>query len=100
MGDRNTKMDLSCGTLAYVAPEVLEKKYTEKCDLWSMGVITFILLVGYMPFHGSEKEQVRKIKLADYKVKPAAWNKVSGPAFQFVQQLLVRDPDTRMSAKE
>merc|ERR1719183_2388648 len=46
----NTKMALSCGTLSYVAPEVLAKDYTSQCDMWSFGVIVFILLVGYMPF--------------------------------------------------
>merc|ERR1719230_1397746 len=67
---RNTKMDLSCGTLSYVAPEVLEKDYTSQCDLWSLGVIVFILLVGYMPFHGTEGSQIKNIKAGSYSVKP------------------------------
>lgn len=37
-------MELSCGTLSYAAPEVLAKSYTSQCDLWSLGVIVFILL--------------------------------------------------------
>ena len=45
---KNTKMELSCGTLSYAAPEVLAKSYTSQCDLWSLGVIVFILLVSYL----------------------------------------------------
>ena len=44
---KNTKMELSCGTLSYAAPEVLAKSYTSQCDLWSLGVIVFILLVSW-----------------------------------------------------
>merc|ERR1719265_2947488 len=58
----NTRMALSCGTLAYVAPEVLDKSYTSQCDLWSLGVVVFILLVGYMPFAGTESHQVQMIR--------------------------------------
>merc|ERR1719253_1495711 len=48
--DPNVKMHVSCGTLSYVAPEVLDKDYRSQCDLWSLGVVTFIILAGYMPF--------------------------------------------------
>jgi len=94
----NTKMALSCGTLAYVAPEVLDKSYTSKCDLWSLGVVIFILLVGYMPFAGSETHQVQMIKQGKCTFRKESWAKVSKEASEFVGKLLIVDPLKRLSA--
>eukprot|EP00434_Breviolum_minutum_P005120 symbB.v1.2.004515.t1/scaffold252.1/size382360/9 len=46
----------ACGSLHYVAPEVLEHSYTDKADLWSCGVIAYMLLTGAPPFFGSDEE--------------------------------------------
>jgi len=96
----STKMKLSCGTLAYVAPEVLSKSYTSKCDLWSLGVITFILLVGYMPFSGSEQKQMSLIRSGEYTMKKQPWSKVSATGHDFVRKLLVVDVEARFSAAQ
>lgn len=98
--EKNVKMDLSCGTLAYVAPEVLLKSYTSQCDLWSVGVVTFILLVGYMPFSGKDEEQVEAISKGNYKIKPDRWKDVSPVAFDFVKKLLEKDPAKRLTATQ
>mmetsp|Transcript_66089 Transcript_66089/g.125059 ORF Transcript_66089/g.125059 Transcript_66089/m.125059 type:complete len:530 (-) Transcript_66089:177-1766(-) len=95
----NTKMALSCGTLAYVAPEVLDKSYTSQCDLWSLGVVVFILLVGYMPFGGTESHQVQMIRKGKYNMRPEAWKRVSKEANEFIAALLVVDPEKRMNAE-
>jgi len=99
--EKNTRMELSCGTLSYAAPEVLHKNYTSQCDLWSLGVIVFILLVGYMPFAGkSEMKQISMIKSGSYIMRKERWDKVSKTAFDFVAKLLIVDPEKRLTAPQ
>lgn len=100
--DPSTLMMASCGSIAYVSPDVLKGEgYTNKCDLWSLGVIVFMLLVGYPPFHGSEKDMRSNILCAnvDWSHK-SWWRKVSEDAVDFVKCLLVRDPLQRMDVGE
>eukprot|EP00439_Symbiodinium_sp_Y106_P013816 s3754_g1.t6 len=96
----NTKMEASCGTLGYIAPEVLNKTYSSKCDLWSLGVIVYILLSGCMPFAGSEQHQIVCIMSGMYDMEDEEWTPVSAAAKDFVRKLLVVDPAARMSADE
>ena len=57
-------MQTACGTPGYVAPEVLEGNYSKEWDMWSIGVITYILLIGYPPFNASNIAEIYdKIKL-------------------------------------
>ncbi len=51
------------GTPYYIAPEVLQQKYTSKCDIWSIGVVTYILLSGNPPFNGNKDDDIlEKVK--------------------------------------
>jgi len=95
----NNKMRMSCGTLSYVAPEVLKKSYTSQCDMWSLGVIAFILLVGYMPFSGAEEQQTKDIMAGKFKVKEERWKQVSQDGRDFVWGLLHVDPERRFTAE-
>mmetsp|Transcript_54194 Transcript_54194/g.158231 ORF Transcript_54194/g.158231 Transcript_54194/m.158231 type:complete len:546 (-) Transcript_54194:196-1833(-) len=100
MWDPNIRMHVSCGTLAYVAPEVLERSYTSQCDMWSLGVIVFILLAGYMPFAGGNQQvQSRKIAEGNYTLRPERWNSVSKDATDFTKALLQVDPAKRLTAQ-
>mmetsp|Transcript_26730 Transcript_26730/g.58110 ORF Transcript_26730/g.58110 Transcript_26730/m.58110 type:complete len:521 (-) Transcript_26730:117-1679(-) len=96
----NRRMAASCGTLAYVAPEVLCKNYDSQCDMWSLGVTIFIVLFGYMPFSGPEEKQVHDIKIGKFSYKPDVWRHVSKKGQHFVESLLVVDPKTRLTAEE
>lgn len=98
--DPNMKMRMSCGTLSYVAPEVLNKDYTNKCDLWSLGVITFILLAGYMPFSGPDKLQTQNILAGKFTMKHEKWGTVTKLGRDFVLSLLEVKVEKRLSAQE
>ena len=90
-------MDTQCGTPGYVAPEILKgKKYGTAVDMWSCGVIVYILLGGYPPFHDDNHAILyRKIKAADYAFDPQYWDQVSDDAKDLIKKMLVVDPDKR-----
>jgi calcium-dependent protein kinase len=97
---RESRMRTSCGTLAYVAPEVLKRTYTSKCDLWSVGVITFVLLSGTLPFGGENSEdQMDEIKHGSYSFKPKYWDNVTQNAKEFIKALLQVNPDKRIDSR-
>ena len=99
---KKKKLTEQIGTSFYIAPEVLKNGYNEKCDLWSCGVILYILLSGCPPFYGkSEKEIFQKI--LDGKIdfnKNKIWSKISDEAKNLVTKLLQVDPQKRISASE
>ena len=87
-------MKTACGTAEYVAPEVLLSiPYTVGVDLWALGVITFILLCGRMPFdHDNKMDLYKKILKADYCMEGEEWESVSQNGKLFISSLLELDP--------
>lgn len=74
MYDPTKPLDEKLGTPYYIAPEVLNKNYNSKCDIWSVGVITFILLSGQPPFNGeSDKDIMKKVRAGKFSFEGKIW---------------------------
>ena len=100
-----TEESLSLGSPLYMAPELhLSQAYTEKVDVWSLGVIASILLIGDMPFGGAgirtEDEIVKQIVNEGCDFTKSHWQKVNPDALEFVKRCLVIDIAQRASVAE
>jgi tRNA A-37 threonylcarbamoyl transferase component Bud32 len=94
-------LDEIVGTSYYVAPEVLKSKYSASCDLWSLGVIVYAMLVGYPPYEGANDYDItNKIMREEVSFEGKEWSIVSSQAMDFVKRLLNRNPLTRMTVTE
>ncbi|KAL7578727.1 hypothetical protein ACA910_015961 [Epithemia clementina (nom. ined.)] len=92
-------MQTKVGTPYYVAPEVLRREYTKSCDIWSIGVITYILLCGYPPFYGDSDTQIfESVKVGRFDFPSPEWDEISQSAKDFVIALLKKDPLERPTA--
>lgn len=89
-----------CGTPGYVAPEILEgKPYDTQADMWSLGVIVYILLGGYPPFiEQNQRELFRKIRKGQYEFHEEYWGQVSDEAKGLISKLLTVNPAQRYDA--
>ncbi|XP_023810908.1 MAP kinase-activated protein kinase 2 isoform X2 [Oryzias latipes] len=92
-----------CYTPYYVAPEVLgPEKYDKSCDMWSLGVIMYILLCGFPPFYSNTGQAIspgmkRRIRMGQYEFPKPEWSEVSQEAKDLIHQLLKTDPSERMT---
>jgi serine/threonine protein kinase len=91
-----------CGTPGYVAAEILEgKPYDTQADMWSIGVIVYILLGGYPPFiEQNQRTLFRKIRKGQYEFHEEYWGQVSDDAKDLIRNLLVVDPDKRFTSDD
>ena len=89
------------GTPFYIAPEVLNNNYDEKCDLWSCGVILYVMLSGEPPFYGENDDEIySQILTADVKFDQNIWEDISEEAKDLIRKLLVKNQKNRLSAVE
>ncbi|CAN6855143.1 unnamed protein product [Brassica oleracea] len=89
------------GSAYYVAPEVLKRRSGPESDVWSIGVITYILLCGRRPFWDRTEDGIFKEVLRnkpDFRRKP--WSTISDSAKDFIKKLLVKDPRARLTASQ
>eukprot|EP00440_Ansanella_granifera_P010948 gb/GFBE01011872.1/.p1 GENE.gb/GFBE01011872.1/~~gb/GFBE01011872.1/.p1 ORF type:complete len:500 (+),score=152.57 gb/GFBE01011872.1/:1-1500(+) len=94
-------LQTKAGTPYYVAPQVLQGKYDQAADLWSCGVIMYVLLCGYPPFHGdSDSEVLAKVRLGNFTFNPADWKNVSDDAKTLIRNLLKMNPKDRFTAEQ
>lgn len=98
---QNQVMNETYGTAYYIAPEILNQNYTEKCDVWSCGVIMYILLSGTPPFPGrDDKEILRKVKLGKYGFDDPVWLNVSEDAKKLIKKMMELDQTKRPNAQQ
>ena len=96
---KNENLKEIFGTPYYIAPEVLNKNYNKKCDIWSCGVIMYILISGSPPFNGKSNEEISfKIKKGSFTFKEEEWKYVSIEAKDLIRKMLVYDFRKRYNA--
>mmetsp|Transcript_8889 Transcript_8889/g.22399 ORF Transcript_8889/g.22399 Transcript_8889/m.22399 type:complete len:500 (+) Transcript_8889:126-1625(+) len=89
------------GTPYYVAPQVLAGKYDQLSDLWSIGVIMYVLLCGYPPFFGeTDAEVLSKVRLGNFSFNAADWKNISEDAKALIRMLLKMNPRDRFTAQQ
>lgn len=97
--DESPEMKTKAGTPYYVSPQVLSGSFDCKCDIWSAGVLFYILLCGYPPFYGdTDNEILKRVKKGTFDFKGKEWKKVSNEAKDLIKCCLTMDPDKRISA--
>jgi len=95
------QLQTPCYTPYYVAPEVLgPEKYDKSCDIWSLGVIMYILICGYPPFYSHHGQPIspgmkRRIRGGQYEFPKPEWNNVSNDCKNLIRDCLKTNPDER-----
>lgn len=88
------RMKTKAGTAFFMAPEVIIQNYTKECDLWSIGVILYVMLSGYPPFFGNnEREILENVLAGKYDFDDEVWNSISDEAKDLIGKLLVPESE-------
>ena len=99
--EQNKKDNIIVGSIYYLAPEVLNREYNEKCDTWSVGVILYMFLVGKPPFNGLNNDEIiNSIKTKEYDENNEKLIQASPEVRDLIKGLLNKNTDERFSAKQ
>jgi len=99
--EEDESMSTKIGSPYYVAPEVLEGSYSVECDLWSIGVVAYLLICGYPPFAGATDAQtLNLIQKGRFIFHKQYWSEVSKPAKHLIKRLLNPDPEYRFRIEQ
>merc|ERR1719162_2403518 len=94
-------MTTQVGSMHYMSPQVLAGGYNESCDIWSVGVMTYILLCGYPPFYGDKDSDILKmVKKGDYEFVSPDWDNISAQAKDMIGQMFQKKPSRRPTAEQ
>lgn len=97
----NQVLTTKAGTPYYVAPQVLAGKYDQLSDMWSAGVIMYVMLCGYPPFFGeTDAEVLSKVRLGNFSFNAADWKNISEDAKNLIRMLLKMNPRDRYTAEQ
>lgn len=95
------KLHGTVGSPFYIAPEVLSGGYNQAADVWSAGVILYILLSAMPPFWGKTKSRIfDAVRTADLRFPSDPWDCISGPAKDLITGMLRVDPSKRLTAEQ
>ena len=97
----NTKLNTAIGTSYYMAPEVISRNYNESCDIWSIGVIMYMLLLNVPPFPGNDDNEIlTNVLKGKYDTHSTSYINLSDEAKDLMSKLLTYNPAKRINAKD
>ena len=99
--NKRIKLFRVCGSPTYIAPEVLTANYDERCDIWSAGVMLFVMLTKNLPYNNQEEDKMKFFKMIVQNelniVKIMKKKNVSNLAIDLVSKMLIKNPNLRIS---
>jgi calcium-dependent protein kinase len=98
---KKNEMKTRVGTCFYMSPEVIKGEYNEKCDVWSLGVLLYVLISGRAPFNGSDDNAIiKKVTEGKFEFKWEGWKGISDDCKNLIRHMLTVDVKKRPTAEE